>query len=427
MIGLGLGILLGVLLPRWDPDLLAVLLGAGDSAIHLWTNALRLVVTPLVAVQLFVAVSGHRSTQTDAAKLGISIPTVFLGLLVFTGLCAILATSALLATPLAGSLSFSGMDPGTAGPAAAPGAAPVSGGWLDDLVPPSLVAAAARPEAILGLMLFMVAFSVAARRLTGELRRALDTGFQAVRDTFFVLIGWLLWLAPLMLFALGVRAAANSGLEVGGFLAAYLAVDIGVLLICIAALYPLAALGGKVPLGRFARAAFPAQMAAAATRSSLATVPILLRDAELRLGIPPKIGAMVIPLGGATLKLSRLVTSPVKLLFLAHFLQIPLEAGQVAVFGITILLLSPATLGVPSVISGTRSLPAFVAAGIPPEYVILLNATTAIVDVFLTVLNSTGYLVATALVARLVGSSKTPVRQPVTGADSSVPQPRTDG
>jgi hypothetical protein len=52
--------------------------------------------------------------------------------------------------------------------------------------------------------------------------------------------------------------------------------------------------------------------------------------------------------------------------------------------------------------SGSRSLPAFVAVGIAPEYVFLFGATTAILDVFLTVLNSTGYLSATVLVSRLI-------------------------
>lgn len=418
LLGLVLGVAAGIVMQQWSPEVVSPWLAFADTIVRLWTNALRLIVTPLVVVQLFVAVSAHRAGKTETARLGLSIPAVFAGLLAFTAISAIAATIAVLQSPLFQGRSFTGMEL----PKADLGAQSAAGAvrpWLDNVVPPNLVDAAARPEAILGLMLFVLAFAIGARRLKSERRQALEAGSEAVRDTLFVLIGWLIQLAPILLFALGLRSASRSGLEVGEFLGTYIVIEVGVLLVCIAAQYPVAAIGGRVSLARFARAAFPAQVTAAASRSSLATVPVLLRDSEARLGIPPRIGALVIPLGGATLKLSRLVSSPVKLLFLAHFLNISLSPGQILAFTATILLLSPSTAGIPSVISGTRSLPAFVAAGIPAEYAVLLGSTTFIVDVFLTVLNSTGYLTASALVARIAASARAFV--PAAAAERVVP------
>ncbi|MGQ0702815.1 MAG: dicarboxylate/amino acid:cation symporter [Gemmatimonadales bacterium] len=420
ILGLVLGIAAGIAVPRWSPDTTSSWLVFADGAVRLWTNALRLVVTPLVVAQLFVAISAHRAGKGEAAKLGFSIPGVFVGLLVFTALCAIAMTVAVLGSPIFENRTFTGIELPRAevvGQSAGAAARP----WVDNVIPSSLVDAAARPEAILGLMLFALAFGVASRQLKDEHRRVLETGFDAVRDTLFVLIGWLVRVAPIPLFALGFRSASNSGLDLGEFLAIFLGIEIVVLLVCIAAQYPLATIGGGVSLLRFAQAAFPAQVTAAATRSSLATVPVLLRESEQRLGTPSRISALVIPLGGATLKLSRLVSSPVKLLVLAHFLNIPLGPGQIVAFAVTILALSPSTVGVPSVIAGTRSLPAFVAAGIPAEYVILLGATTAIVDVFLTVLNTTGYLTASVLVARLT-ASRAPARKPMPAGNPIVSQ-----
>jgi Na+/H+-dicarboxylate symporter len=100
----------------------------------------------------------------------------------------------------------------------------------------------------------------------------------------------------------------------------------------------------------------------------------------------------------------------VRLLFLAHLLGIPLTLERVVIFAATIILISPSTVGVPSVTSGTRSLPAYVAAGIPPEYVVLLGATTSIVDPILTLLNSTGYMTANVVIGRFV-SGRAPVPQ----------------
>jgi proton glutamate symport protein len=417
--GLGLGILAGILLPRLRPDAVASSLGVAESAIRIWTNALRLIVTPLVVTQLFVAISPHRASKGDAARFGVGIPLVFFGLLVFTMAVAMLVTAGILASPLIPQLAFSDFDTARAIAQVASATGPASAAsWMDDLIPPNLVAAAARPEAILGLMLFTLAFALAARRLAPELQQVLETASRAVRDTLFVLIEWLLRLAPLLVFALGLRSSVNSGLAIGQLLVVYMLLEMVVLLFCTAALYPVTVWGGRVPLGRFARAVFPAQVTAATSRSSLATVPVLLREADARLGIPSKISALVIPLGGATLKLSRAVSSPVKLLFLAHFLGLSLSPGQFVVFCLTIILLSPATPGVPSIMSGARSLPAFVAVGIAPEYVILFGSTTAILDVFLTVLNATGYLSATALLSRLLSPRVSPAQPAPSTAES---------
>jgi Na+/H+-dicarboxylate symporter len=109
----------------------------------------------------------------------------------------------------------------------------------------------------------------------------------------------------------------------------------------------------------------------------------------------------VVPLAGATLKLSRAISSPCKLIFLAHVLGISLTPLQLATFTVTILLISPATPGIPRVTSGMNSLPAYVAAGIPAEYVVLLGAVTGLTDVLMTVLNATGYMTSNVIVARL--------------------------
>lgn len=398
ILGLVVGVVAGVLAGGLDPAAIQPWLTASDSVIRLWTNALRLVVTPLIVAQLFVAISGHRGAKADAARLGLLIPSVFLGLLTFTALVAIVAGLGLLTAPVLGDLSLAEVHPApVAGGGTGAATGPVA--WIDELVPSNLFRAASS-DSILGLMIFSLAFAIAARRLSTELQAALDTGFRAMRDAMFVLVSWLLRVAPLTLLALAFRSASSAGLELGQMLLGFIGLAVVVTLLCTAALYPLATLGGRVPLGRFARALFPAQITAVTTRSSLASVPPLLRESDLTLGVPQKVSALVIPLGGAMLKLSRAVTNPLKLIFLAHLLGIALAPKQVAIFMVTIFLLSPTTVGVPSVLSGSRSIPAYVAAGIPPEYVILLGATTSVIDIALTLLNTTGYMTANVLVAR---------------------------
>ena len=65
----------------------------------------------------------------------------------------------------------------------------------------------------------------------------------------------------------------------------------------------------------------------------------------------------------------------------------------------TLFLLSFSTAGIPSV--GTvRSIPAYLAAGIPLEGVVLLNAIAPITDVFETLVNVTGDMAAAVIVTR---------------------------
>ena len=408
MLGLLLGILAGTAALRLQPDALGPWLGVADGAIRMWTNALRLVVLPLVLSQLFVAIAAQRGAKGDATKLGLLIPAVFFGLLAFTAICTFALGFGLMRLPVFANLSLSGVELASQAPATGAAASGGAFSWLPDLIPSNLIAAASS-DSILALMLFMLAFALAARRLTPPLLQPLETALRAVRDTMFILVGWLLRLAPPILFALAFRTASKSGLEIGGVLLAFLVLWGIVLVLDIAALYPVASLGGRIPLGRYARALFPAQVAGFATRSSVATVPVLLRESDETLHVPSRVSAVVIPTGAATLKLSQAVSPPLRMLFLAHLLGLSITPQQMVVFFVTVALLSPSIAGVPRLISGQNSMPAYVAAGIPPEYVLLLAPLNAIADVLLTVLNTTGYMTANVLIARLLSSrSATP-------------------
>ncbi len=413
--GLALGVLSGSLAASMHASNTAPWLRGADALVLAFTNAFRLIVPPLVVSQLYLAIAERPVDKQGAVKLGFVVPGVFVGLLLFTALVTLLVTRGLLGLPWLQGLSLANTLP--VSPLAGGVGVPLGGdsSWVNEVVPPNLVGAAASDN-ILPLMLFTLAFALAARRLAPELQGALGRGFAAVRGATFVLVDWVMQLAPIVLFALAFRSAFDSGFTIGGVLLAYTVLALIVHAVATLALYPVGVLIGRVPLGTLARAAYGPQLIAATTRSSLATIPSLLVAAENVLRIPSAIGALVIPIGGATLKLSRAVSSPAKFLFLAQVLGLHLGLEQVVVFTATIILLSPSTAGVPRVMGGTRSLPAYVSAGIPPQYVILLSATNAITDFLMTVLNTTGYLIAAVLVGRLApGSIPAPATDPVIG------------
>jgi Na+/H+-dicarboxylate symporter len=93
------------------------------------------------------------------------------------------------------------------------------------------------------------------------------------------------------------------------------------------------------------------------------------------------------------------------LLFLAHAFGVPLGVDRILVFVGTIFLISFATLGIPGGNPGVSTLPAFVAAGVPVEGVLILDAVEVIPDIFKTVTNVTADMSVAGIVTRTPGSS----------------------
>jgi Na+/H+-dicarboxylate symporter len=382
----------------------ATLAGVAEALVRAWTNAFRLLIAPLVVSQLYLALASGGTGGRTAGRLGLVVPAVFAGLLLLTAAVATALALGLIQLPLFAAIS---LHPVTAASIAAPAGAAGGAAWVDGIIPPNLLAAATTDN-ILPLMLFTVVFALAMRHADEDAEFAFSRLARGCSQACFKLVGWLLRVTPIVILALAYRAALDSGLDVGEAVLGFAGLEAGIVLVLVALLYPVTSLVAGVPPGRLARALWPAQLTALATRSSLASLPALFRGAESPLVIRPDTSAYVLPLAGATLKLSRAATGPIRLLFLGHVLGIPLGAGQLVVFTATIILLSASTVGVPSVSSGNRSLPAYVAAGIPAEYVVLLGVAVNLTDMFLTLFNTTGYLSATAIVERLRGRPPVP-------------------
>lgn len=410
LLGLGVGVLAGSV-ATGSVEQLEVPLTVATALVQGWTNGLRLLVVPLVVAQLFLAMTTNRSDPGQTRPFGVLIPIVFVGLLVLTAGFTVAAASALLSLPFFGEVTL-GATPPPVG-AVVPGS--VGAGWVDAIIPPNLFAAAAEDQ-LLPLMILAGAFGFAVRRADSEARETLRRVVQAISEASFTMVGWLLWLTPLVMVALGFKASHAAGWGVGQAILKFAALEGVIVLLVVLLLYPLTILVARVPLKAFARALWPAQLMAMASRSSLATIPALLGTTAPPLSLRSESVAYVVPLAGATLKLSRAVSGPAKLLFLAHVLGVPLGVEQIVVFAATIIVLSASTVGVPSVTSMNRSLPAFVAVGVPPEYVVLLGVAVSITDVVLTLLNTSGYLAAAAIVDRLSVRREGVVKVPVPAA-----------
>jgi Na+/H+-dicarboxylate symporter len=269
---------------------------------------------------------------------------------------------------------------------------PTLADWVVGLVPANPIRAAA-DGAMLPLIVFTLAFGLALGHVAPERRAAVVGFFDGVAAATTTLVRWILALAPVGVFALALALATRLGAGVVGAAAFYLAAHSALLAAALLLLYPVAVLGGAVRPGRFARAALPAQVVAATTRSSMAALPAMVASAEDALGLRREVTSFALPLAVSTFRLNQPISWQAMALFAAALYGVRLGPADVATLAAASVLMS---FGVPGVPSGSLFViaPFLAAVGIPPEAVGVLIALDLVPDVFKTLLNVTGHLTA---------------------------------
>jgi Na+/H+-dicarboxylate symporter len=401
LIGLIAGFALGLLAAQTGSPALAATVAFIEPVGTIWINAIRMTVIPLVVSSLIVGVASAPDTRT-IGRVGGRAVLVFLAVLLGAASFAVLVAPPVLAripitAETAGTLRAMAEE---AGAQAVEGAAsiPTFGQWLSDLVPVNPVDAAA-DGAMLPLIVFSVAFGLAAMRVPGEPGRALLQMLDGIRLASLQLVRWVLELAPIGVFALSAAIAARVGLSAAGALAGYVAfVSVAAVLFMAVVLYPLAALLGGVRLGEFARASIPAQAVAFSARSSLAALPAMI-EGGARLGLPREITSFFLPLAASTFRAGAGIGMTVGVLFLARLYGVDLSSAQLFTIILTVALTSFSIPGIPGG-SIVAMVPVLLAAGLPASGVGLLFAVDTIPDMFRTTTNVTGDMTAAAILGR---------------------------
>jgi len=381
---------------------------------QIWVAALRMTVLPLVVGLTLVAIVGA-PRDGSVGRLGTRSLALFVAMLVGAGILTFVIVGPALSLLPIGREAAGAFRAGTSAHVPPAAEAPAPGSWLLALIPSNPFAAAAAGD-ILPILVFTVAFALAASRLPAEPRALVAALSHAVVDAMMVMIGWVLAVLPIGVFSLCLDFASRSGLRVTGVIAWYVALLCAALILVTILLYPLTAALGRVSPSRFARAAAPAQAVAVSTRSSLAALPALIEGGRRHLRLPDSATGFVLPLSVGVFKLNRTVSGPLKLLFLAHVYGIRLGLPQLAAFLAMQVALSFSTAGIPSM--GTvRSIPAYVAMGIPVEGVVILDAMEAIPDVFKTLINVTADMSVATILSRAERKSLSAVEGTAAGAE----------
>lgn len=402
LLALVAGVVLGVVGRGPEGGLVAGLAALVEPLGILWINALQMTVVPLIITHMLAAIAGNRAGGS-VGSLGVRAVVLFVVLLLAVGLATVVAAPAVLGLWSVPPGTMADIRAGTPIPAAvteaASSAAPGFGEWIAGIVPSNIFTAAVGGE-ILPLLLFTVLFALAVTRLPAEQREPLGRGFVALAEAMTELIGWILWGTPVGVFALVLGMTLEAGVGTVGLLAVWVVFVSGFLLLFTGALYPATAVAARIPVRDFARAVAPAQLVAVSTRSSIASLPALVEGGRDHLELPASGTGFVLPLCVSSFKINRTISSTCKLLFLAHVAGIALGPAQIATFLVTVIILSFSSVGVPGGGGAFKTLPAYLAAGVPIEGVVILEAVETIPDIFKTLINVTGDMSVAAILAR---------------------------
>lgn len=389
LLALAIGLALGISTATAG-DLSRQVIALADVIGALWTNAIRMTVIPLVAALTIASVAGAGATA-DLRRATVRAMAVFIVLLVGGGVLALVigqlafadfVLPADVAARIQGSATAAGATP----------TLPSLSQRLIDIIPSNPVKAAA-DGALLPLVVFALALGFALKQIAADRRDAVITVCRGLSDALLVVVGWVVAIAPLGVFALALSLGARLGVSSLGALARYIATLCVVLMVFTVLLYPVVVLIGRVSFRRFLAAAAPAQALAAGSRSSLSALPLMISAARDRLALDAPASGFVLPLAVSIFRVNVPMAWVVGVIFLGKLYGVHISVATLAMVIATSTLLSFSVPGIPS---GSLFIlaPLLVSLGLPAEAVGILIAVDVIPDIFKTTANVTGHLTA---------------------------------
>ena len=127
----------------------------------------------------------------------------------------------------------------------------------------------------------------------------------------------------------------------------------------------------------------------------------MVEGAERRLGLPPQVTNLVLPLAVSVFRISNPIAQICGALFIARLYNIELDTLQLITLVVTSVFVSMSSVGVPGGVALLVTLPVtFAAVGLPVEAIGLLLSVEAIPDMFRTTANVTADMAAAAVIGR---------------------------
>ncbi|MGL4612596.1 MAG: dicarboxylate/amino acid:cation symporter [Shewanella sp.] len=374
---------------------IAVGVGFGEQATclkpigTLFVNTIKMLIVPLVFCSLIVGVT----SMEDTAKMG---------RIGFKSFAFYLCTTAIAIS--LGLLVGHILQPGAGVPALQHDVVdtvkevPSVMQTLINIVPTNPIAALASGQ-ILQVIVFAVALGIALV-LIGDHGKPAIKVFESLAEAMYKLTDMVMQLAPYGVFGLMAWVAGEYGIEMlWPLIKVIIAVYLGCIIHVLGFYSIVLSVFAKLNPLHFFKGISNAMVVAFTTSSSAGTLPASMKCASEYLGVNKKISSFVLPLGTTINMDGTALYQGVTALFVAQAFGIDLTWVEYLTIILTATLASIGTAGVPG--AGLVMLTLVLSTvGLPLEGVALIAGIDRILDMARTVVNVSGDLVATTVIAK---------------------------
>lgn len=256
---------------------------------------------------------------------------------------------------------------------------------------------------VLAVVVFALLLGVALV-VGGERYKNIVNLLQEFLDLMMRIIGWIMWLAPLGIFALLTKLVATQNLDLLTTMVTFIVIIIAATLFHGAVVLPsiLYVVTKKTPLW-FWRGARPALITAFATSSSNATLPVTLQCTEQNLGVEKDIVGFVVPLGATVNMDGTALYEAAAALFIANLAGIELSFTQQFIVFCTAMIAAIGAPGLPSAGMVTMVM-VLQSVGLPVEAIAILLPIDRLLDAFRTAVNVEGDMIGSLIVQKAVAA-----------------------
>lgn len=354
---------------------------------QLFIKLLKMLIIPLIVATVLVGIAGlgdlRRMGRLGKQTLFVYVGTMVVAATIGLALVAILRPGAGLNWPIEG-----GNQP-----------TPTVSELVLRVVPENAIAAMAQLD-VIGVLFFTILIGIAVLKLGKRRAAPVFNFFESLNDIVYVLVGWVMWTAPL---GVGALIAYFVGIQVPEYVGMLLQ-SLGKFALCVVLgllaqflfLTLLVAFVGKYRPGRFISGMSPAIATALGTDSSSATMPVTMTCVR-NVGVSKRIAGFVVPVGATANMDGTALYEATAALFFAQAYGTNLSFGQEVLIVFTAVAAAVGAAGIPSAGLVTMAL-VLTAVGLPLEGIALLFAIDRPLDMMRTVVNVYGDGVTSRLV-----------------------------
>jgi len=282
--------------------------------------------------------------------------------------------------------------------------------FLVNLIPENFFASASDNANMLQVIIVAILIGVGLLQIEPDRARPLVDLFDSLASLVIRLVGLIMLMAPLGVFALIAgtitKLVGDDPARITQLLGALglyaVTVLIGLLIHVLVVYGALLKFFTSLDVRTFLKGIAPAQLVAFSTSSSGATLPVTMERVEQKLGVSERVSSFVLPLG-ATINMDGLaVYQSVAAVFIAQSLGIDLSLGAQLTIIFTVVLASIGTPAVPG--AGLIMLIIVLeSVGLPSAGIGLVLGLDRILDMIRTAVNVTGDAAVAVVVASAEG------------------------